>query len=82
MDVSLSRLRELEKPGVLQSMGSQSVRHDWATELNWMLLDYVFTLYSAFLQVGSTQDSEQIRAQQTCMFYSYIVLLIYVNETK
>ena len=23
------------KPGVLQSMGSQSVRHDWATELNW-----------------------------------------------
>ena len=24
------------KPGVLQSMGSQRVRHDWATELNWM----------------------------------------------
>ena len=23
------------KPGVLQSMGSQSVGHDWATELNW-----------------------------------------------
>ena len=23
------------KPGVLQFMGSQSVRHDWATELNW-----------------------------------------------
>ena len=23
------------KPGVLQSMGSQRVRHDWATELNW-----------------------------------------------
>ena len=23
------------KPGVLQSMGSQQVRHDWATELNW-----------------------------------------------
>ena len=22
-------------PGVLQSMGSQSVGHDWATELNW-----------------------------------------------
>ena len=25
------------KPGVLQSMGSQRVRHDWATELNWTL---------------------------------------------
>ena len=36
-DMSLSRLRELMmtgKPGVLQSMGSQRVRHDLATELN------------------------------------------------
>ena len=24
------------KPGVLQSMGSQRVRHDWVTELNWI----------------------------------------------
>ena len=24
------------KPGVLQSMGLQRVRHDWATELNWI----------------------------------------------
>ena len=23
------------KPGLLQSMGSQRIRHDWATELNW-----------------------------------------------
>ena len=23
------------KPGVLQSMGSQRIGHDWATELNW-----------------------------------------------
>ena len=25
-----------EKPGKLQSMRSQRVRHDWATELNWL----------------------------------------------
>ena len=25
------------RPGVLQSMGSQRVRHDWATELNWLM---------------------------------------------
>ena len=25
------------RPGVLQSMGLQRVRHDWATELNWAL---------------------------------------------
>ena len=24
------------RPGMLQFMGSQRVRHDWATELNWM----------------------------------------------
>ena len=35
MDVSLSKLQEMVrtgKPGVLQSMGSQSIRHDLATE--------------------------------------------------
>ena len=26
-----------ERPGTLQSMGSQRVGHDWATELNWIL---------------------------------------------
>ena len=38
MDISLSKLWELVrtgKPGVLQFKGSQRVRHDWATELNW-----------------------------------------------
>ena len=38
MDRSLSKLLELvmdRKPGVLQSMGSQRVGHEWGTELNW-----------------------------------------------
>ena len=26
------------KPGFLQSMGSQRVRHDWVTELNWHII--------------------------------------------
>ena len=40
MDMSLSKLQELVmgreawRPGMLQSMGSQKVRHNWATELN------------------------------------------------
>ena len=37
MDMSLSKLQELVlagKPGVLQFMGSQSVGHNWVTELN------------------------------------------------
>ena len=39
MDVSLSKVREFvmdRRPGVLQFMGLQRVRHNWATELNWM----------------------------------------------
>ena len=39
-DMSLSELWELwytGKPGVLQSIGSQRVRDDWGTGLNWMI---------------------------------------------
>ena len=40
-----------ERPGMLQSIGSQRVRHDWATELNWTetkrIIDkFLETLYS------------------------------------
>ena len=38
VDMSLSKLWELvteRRPGMLQSMGSQRVGHDWVTELNW-----------------------------------------------
>ena len=38
MYMSLSKLQEFwwtGKPGVLQSLRSQRVRHNWATELNW-----------------------------------------------
>ena len=30
------------RPGVLQSMGSQRVGHDWATELNWTEIEVYF----------------------------------------
>ena len=35
------------RPGVLQSMGSQRVGHDWATELHW-------TFSIGFFELGST----------------------------
>ena len=31
------------RPGMLQSMGSQRVRHNWATELNWIFIFFPFT---------------------------------------
>ena len=36
-------------PGVLQSMGSQRVGHDWATELNWKSTDYNVNQVSKYL---------------------------------
>ena len=53
MDMSLGKLRELVmdmEACVLQSMGLQWVRHDWATELNWRashLLQYFSTIVEA-----------------------------------
>ena len=35
VEVSSGNWRWTGRPGVLQSMGLQKVRHDWATELNW-----------------------------------------------
>ena len=53
MVMGLSKLRELvmdRVPGVLQSMGSERVRHDWATELNKCLLricnNYLIVVYT------------------------------------
>ena len=35
------------RPGVLQSMGSQRVRHNWATELNWTELTKMIRLITS-----------------------------------
>ena len=46
MDMSLSELQELVmegRPGMLRFMRSQRVRHDWVTELNWILFKKVFS---------------------------------------
>ena len=48
-DMSLSKLLELVstgRPGVLQSMGSQRVRHNWVTELNWTELNFKAVKYT------------------------------------
>ena len=43
------------RPGVLQFMGSQRVRHDWATELNWTELNWSqrnWSLNSSHINLG------------------------------
>ena len=43
------------RPGVLQFMGSQRVRHDWATELNWCEIDcqFRFNTWDRVLRAGA-----------------------------
>ena len=53
LDMSLSKLQSwwwTGKPGMLQSMGSQRVGHDWATQLNWATNSFTFkgTFISGF----------------------------------
>ena len=46
IDMGLGELRELvtdRRHGVLWFMGSQRVRHVWATELNWLMYTYIHT---------------------------------------
>ena len=45
------------KPGVLQSMGSQRVGHDWATELNWTERAVYWTMLSRSLR--TERDKEE-----------------------
>ena len=39
------------RPSVLQSIGSQRVRHDWATELNWCELIYIYIYTTSSLSI-------------------------------
>jgi len=58
MDMSLSKLRSWRwtgKPGMLQSMGLQRVRHDWATELNWHII-YVFLFLTLKIRMVKSKD--------------------------
>ena len=56
------------RPGVLQSMGSQRVRHDWATELNWILLlcDYSETLSKFYCYCSFTKLCLTLRDPVNC----------------
>ena len=45
------------KPGVLQSMGSQNVGHDWATKLNWSGINLLRPTYLFFPDGSDSKES-------------------------
>ena len=44
------------RPGMLQSMGLQRVRHDWATELKWHVI-YVFLFLTLKIRMVKSKDT-------------------------
>ena len=37
------------RPGVLNSMGLQRIRHDWVTELNWIFIYLLYLIYIYYI---------------------------------
>ena len=58
MDMNLSKLQEIVKPGVLQSMGSQRVRHDLATKQQQTELLLYILLVEGNLRVSPVSSGE------------------------
>ena len=57
MEMSLSKLWDFvmdRESSVLQSMGSQRIRHNWVTELNWTDLNW--SSYEFYVWFKTTQD--------------------------
>ena len=57
MDISLSKLWDFGRPGVLQFMGLQRVRHDWAAELNLPIKCVSLCLGVCLLSISNTHLS-------------------------
>ena len=74
------------RPGVLQLMGSQTVRHNWVTELNYPLYDIIktFPLYFSKCYIKKLTSLMQLKLQfffpshfQVEIFYLYFLVLIF-----
>ena len=46
------------RPGVLQFMGSQKVRHDWVTEMNWTEYSSVYIYHNCFIDSSVSDEFE------------------------
>ena len=72
IDMSLSKFQKLvidRRPGVLQFMGSQRVRHDSATELNWTELNWYPHVNILNLGLDMLKAIELLRLYQTYFPY-------------
>ena len=69
------------RPGVLQFMGSQGVRHDWATELNWMGTIFIY-LINHLLPITSLISDHIWGIIFPVPLFMLLIILIMVLYTK
>ena len=79
------------KPGVLQSMGSQRVRHDWKTELNWTEMwmedSYIYFLFILSVVLSSFRISLLSKNAESssiweCLRFSSFLKSIFTGQTS
>ena len=78
MDMSLSKLWELVwtgKPGVLQSIGLQRVRHDWETELNYFF--YFKMEVKIYRKILSSHKPADYFKKISCYLWYIVDILIH-----
>ena len=69
--VSSGSWRWTGKPGLLQSMGSQTVGHDWATELNWWVFIYIMPMGRCFVWKDASWEFPGGPVVRTLFFYCW-----------
>ena len=62
-----------EKPGRLQSMGSQRVRHDWVTSLSLNMVDYIYWLVNVKVMIYFWD-----KAHSVMMYYPFLYCWFYL----
>jgi len=74
------------RPGMLQFLGSQRVRHDWVTELNWtaeafcnLKYIYFYVTYHNFPQEEKRNKIYITEIVQTKKFADIICILVYMT---
>ena len=82
MDMSLSKLRELvmdREAGVLQSVGSQRVGHDWATELSWLFAPLLWVWYFVYT-IKDNPRASFTSYMQTIDKYHWLDLTTHIQQ--
>ena len=83
MDMSLSKLQGWWWTGrsdMLRSRGSQRVRDNWATELNWISKNLFVTLFYSVTEISSDTDIfvdiDLLGCKEWCLFIIYLLIIL------